>query len=127
MPPQDESQPVDLTETTIEREDGEEVPITLRDAEEMKRALESFLASPQLEEQQLPVDPPPYVGTAVIVGPGDVRVGSWILSSRGQDLVLVHRPRRREARFGYQLVAYLEGGDGQWKVTKIHFVRVEYG
>lgn len=129
MAPKKEPEAEELQQTTISAGDEKprDVLVTLRDAEDMKRALEAFLGSAKLREQQLPVEVPKHVGTARIAGPGEVRVGSWILGSRGESLVLIFRPPRRGARLGYQLVAYLEQVEGRWSVSAIHFVHLRYG
>jgi hypothetical protein len=119
-----------INETIVQLEEGEnrEVLITLQDAQGMKAALENYLQSPELEKDSLPVDPPEYVGSAQILGPGDVRIGNWMLRSRSNNLVLIFRPRKSPgAQLGYQLVAYLKKLAAKWQVTTIHFVRLAFG
>jgi hypothetical protein len=114
------------TKVTLERGD---IVITSQDVQEIKRALDDYLKNSRQEiaknvPENLFPQVPEKTSLAQIDEDGVVRIGSWLLEARGDDLVLTYRAVPPTTTFGYQFVAGLERPNQQWKVTSISFEKL---
>jgi hypothetical protein len=107
--------------------------ITSRDAHEIKRALDHFLRDARHEiEKSVPVNLVPQVPErawlAWIDENGTVRIDSWLLEPRGDELALTYRVGTPTATtFGYRFVAGLARRNRQWTVTSVGFEKLYPG
>jgi hypothetical protein len=111
---------ISLDQTTIET-DGEPVTITLRDAEQIARALEiSINRSPKEIRDVLA----PMTKNALIWISEDeaVRINMWILSARGNSLIIWCRFSPLELH-PYQYVASVTAKENGWVVGEIEIER----
>lgn len=105
---------------------GKEFLITLEDAQQMRRALETYLTKSRDEiAKTLPANLmdglPHNVGEAWIDSANVVRMAPWLLEGRGDGLAMVYRPLPPGS---FQYVARLEQANKSWKVKRLTFEKL---
>jgi hypothetical protein len=102
-------------EKTVVHLPGGDVPLTRRDAQQIRDALQTYLAAAGEFQPPLPKE----AGEAWIDFQGHVRTGPWLLEPRGGGLALTYRQPPPVTRVSYRYVAHLQRTKEGWKVTAI--------
>jgi hypothetical protein len=130
MPSTSPQGPSSLPQTVIVRASGEFV-VTLSTAQQIQRALETYLVSSREETEKALPGPlfqglPKDAGEAFINSAGQVRIGLWLLEARGDELVLTYRELPPHSGVNIQYIAHLLQAEGtrEWKVASITYARI---
>jgi hypothetical protein len=104
-----------LPRTTIERPGGP-IEITQEDARAMVQALLRFAATagPPFDEPLIAALDQGWIDEDHVV-----HAGVWLLTARGDELCLVHRPIQPPGITGHQYVAALHRDERGWAVTGV--------
>ena len=106
---------IDSLERTALRVGDAELTVTLDDAMAIEVALVDYLKKSNYEFREELLR---WTGPAFIDAEGTVRIGLWILGSRGNDLYLRYRERPGQ-HMAIAHVASLSKKDGTWAVTNV--------
>src|SRR5262249_49167299 len=101
-----------------------EITLTREDAHEMKTALVKYLTAAKIPEREYLLrmlqEVPGWIDED-----GTLRIGAWLLGSRGDALALTNRLPHAPAGCAMYHAHVERVGDG-WRVTGLDFERVQY-
>ena len=105
--------------------DNQPLVITPTDAEQIANALQRYLVAHESTAEGVAL--PRVAGLPWVDSRGTLRVGTWMLESRGDHLVLTLRdPPRPGATFGYQFIGSLMHTTNDWQVPSVGLSRIKY-
>jgi hypothetical protein len=124
MKEQPSGDPLPLRDVTLTI-DGRPVVITPTDAVQIASALQRYLDAHKATQEGTPL--PPAAGEPWVDSHNALRIGSWILGSRGDRLVLTLRAAPQPgATFGYQFIGSVEHTKDGWNVPSVGLSRIQY-
>lgn len=105
--------------------DNQPVVITPADAEEIARALQRYLDANKVTDEGVPL--PSQAGQPWVDSRGTLRIGSWMLGSRGDRLVLTLREAAQPGtKSGYQFIGALARTKSGWQVPSVGVSKIQY-
>lgn len=114
---------IESLDRTVLQVGDAEVPITLKDAKAMQRALVDYLKKSDYEDRERLLGETER-DTAWIDSDGDIRIGLWLLDSDDSDIILRYREPPGSLA-GKAHVAVLSRKGGTWTLKEMRTERIK--